>query len=118
MELFNYEFLKLTWWLFVGILLIGFAVMDGLFSLQPSITGVRDRPLAGMEFPQTSSPRSSPQASHIELPPFDESLILADEVGHQGVDGMMDESLNDILGYPPPVTEVLRLLFSVLFAMP
>lgn len=29
MELFNYEFLKLTWWLFVGILLIGFAVMDG-----------------------------------------------------------------------------------------
>ena len=29
MELFNYEFLKLTWWLFVGVLLIGFAVMDG-----------------------------------------------------------------------------------------
>lgn len=29
MELFNYEFLKLTWWLFVGILLIGFAIMDG-----------------------------------------------------------------------------------------
>lgn len=29
MELFNYEFLKLTWWLFVGVLLIGFAIMDG-----------------------------------------------------------------------------------------
>ena len=29
MELFDYEFLKLTWWLFVGVLLIGFAVMDG-----------------------------------------------------------------------------------------
>ena len=29
MELFNYEFLKLTWWLFIGVLLIGFAVMDG-----------------------------------------------------------------------------------------
>jgi cytochrome bd ubiquinol oxidase subunit II len=29
MSLFNYEFLKLTWWLFIGVLLIGFAVMDG-----------------------------------------------------------------------------------------
>jgi cytochrome bd ubiquinol oxidase subunit II len=29
MELFNYEFLKLTWWLFIGVLLIGFAIMDG-----------------------------------------------------------------------------------------
>jgi len=29
MTLFDYETLKLIWWLFVGILLIGFAVMDG-----------------------------------------------------------------------------------------
>ena len=29
MEFLNYEFLKLTWWVFIGVLLIGFAVMDG-----------------------------------------------------------------------------------------
>lgn len=29
MTFFDYEFLKLTWWLFIGVLLIGFAVMDG-----------------------------------------------------------------------------------------
>jgi cytochrome d ubiquinol oxidase subunit II len=29
MEFLNYEFLKLTWWAFIGVLLIGFAVMDG-----------------------------------------------------------------------------------------
>ncbi|MDX1805350.1 MAG: cytochrome d ubiquinol oxidase subunit II [Alcanivorax sp.] len=29
MELLNYENLRLIWWLFVGVLLIGFAVMDG-----------------------------------------------------------------------------------------
>ena len=25
----DYEILKLVWWLFVGVLLVGFAVMDG-----------------------------------------------------------------------------------------
>ncbi|HQO17388.1 MAG TPA: cytochrome d ubiquinol oxidase subunit II, partial [Methylotenera sp.] len=29
MIFFDYETLKLIWWLFIGILLIGFAVMDG-----------------------------------------------------------------------------------------
>jgi len=29
MTFFDYEFLKLIWWLFIGVLLIGFAVMDG-----------------------------------------------------------------------------------------
>ncbi|MES2013096.1 MAG: cytochrome d ubiquinol oxidase subunit II [Pseudomonadota bacterium] len=29
MTLFDYEMLKLIWWLFIGVLLIGFAVMDG-----------------------------------------------------------------------------------------
>lgn len=29
MSLFDYETLKLIWWLFIGVLLIGFAVMDG-----------------------------------------------------------------------------------------
>jgi cytochrome bd ubiquinol oxidase subunit II len=29
MTFFNYEMLKLIWWLFIGVLLIGFAVMDG-----------------------------------------------------------------------------------------
>ncbi len=29
MTFFDYEFLKLAWWLFIGVLLIGFAVMDG-----------------------------------------------------------------------------------------
>ncbi|EKF74923.1 Cytochrome bd-type quinal oxidase subunit 2 [Alcanivorax hongdengensis A-11-3] len=29
MELLNYENLRLIWWLFIGVLLIGFAVMDG-----------------------------------------------------------------------------------------
>ena len=29
MTFFDYETLKLTWWLFIGVLLIGFAVMDG-----------------------------------------------------------------------------------------
>ncbi|MES2182446.1 MAG: cytochrome d ubiquinol oxidase subunit 2, partial [Pseudomonadota bacterium] len=29
MTFFDYETLKLIWWLFIGVLLIGFAVMDG-----------------------------------------------------------------------------------------
>lgn len=29
MTIFDYETLKLIWWLFIGVLLIGFAVMDG-----------------------------------------------------------------------------------------
>lgn len=29
MTFFDYEMLKLTWWVFIGVLLIGFAVMDG-----------------------------------------------------------------------------------------
>lgn len=29
MELIDYETLKLVWWLFIGVLLIGFAIMDG-----------------------------------------------------------------------------------------
>ncbi len=29
MHFLNYEALKLTWWLFIGLLLIGFAIMDG-----------------------------------------------------------------------------------------
>ena len=28
-DLFDYQLLKLVWWLIVGILLIGFAIMDG-----------------------------------------------------------------------------------------
>lgn len=29
MTIFDYEMLKLTWWAFIGVLLIGFAIMDG-----------------------------------------------------------------------------------------
>ena len=37
--IFDYETLKLIWWLFVGVLLVGFAITDG-FDLGVGASGV------------------------------------------------------------------------------